>query len=94
MKNENALLNAVAAKVGTRTDAQLARALGVPAPVISKIRHGRLHVGAGMVLRIHLLAEMPIREIKSYVTRGPQAPDRFAGMMAAFAAPRGQQVAS
>lgn len=90
MKNENALLDLVAEKIGPhgRYDAGLARALEVAPPVISKIRHGRLPVAAGMVLRIHLLTDMPIREIKSYVTRGPQMPKRATGVRDELAASR------
>ena len=95
MKNENALLDLASEMLKAKNDAALCRALEVAPPVISKIRHGRLPVAAGMVLRIHLLTDMPIREIKSYVTRGPQVPkpQRYTGFLPQLAAPYGKQVA-
>lgn len=72
MKNENALLDHAAGLLGTMNDAQLCRALGVPAPVISKVRHARLPVGAALVIKIHEATGMSVAEIKSYITHGPQ----------------------
>lgn len=71
-KNENALLDLVAEKIGARNDAQLARGLEVAPPVISKIRHNRLPVGTSMVVKIHETTGMTVRDIKSYITHGPQ----------------------
>lgn len=72
MKNENALLDLVAKTIGARNDAKLARGLEVAPPVISKIRHGRLPVGALLIIKIHEITGMPVAEIKSYITYGPQ----------------------
>jgi len=72
MKNENDLLDLVTEMVKARNDAQLARALGVAPPVISKTRHGRLPVGAALVIKIHEATKMTSREIKAYITHGPQ----------------------
>lgn len=75
-KNENTLFDVAAEKIGAKNDRRFAMALGVDQPVISKIRHGKLAVGATMVIAIHQATGMPIKEIKSYVTRGPQVASR------------------
>lgn len=72
MKNENALLDLAAEMLKAKNDAQLARDLEVAPPVISKIRHARLPVGASMVVKLHEATGMTVREIKSYITHGPQ----------------------
>lgn len=58
------LLDTVTAVMGLQNDAQLSRALGVAAPVISKLRHKRLPLGSVMILKIHEASMMPIAEIK------------------------------
>jgi hypothetical protein len=47
-----------------RTDADLATALDVDPPVISKIRTGNLPLGATLLIRIHELTGWAIRDIK------------------------------
>lgn len=73
MKNENTLLDLAARLVGAKNDAQLSRALDVSPPAISKVRHARLPVGAGLVIKIHEATSLAVREIKSYITHGPLA---------------------
>lgn len=68
-----ALLDAVMAKLGLKNDAALARTLEVAPPVISKIRHGRLPVGATLLIRMHEVTDIAIRELKSIAT--PAAPE-------------------
>jgi len=46
-----------------KSDADLSRALKIAPPVISKIRSGKIRVGAEIIIRIHLQTEMPIKEI-------------------------------
>lgn len=72
MKNENALLDLASEMLKAKNDAQLSRALDGNAPSISKIRHGRLPVGASMVVKIHEMTGMAVADIKSYITHGPQ----------------------
>lgn len=72
MKNENTLLDLAMCLTGTRNDAQLCRILGVAAPSISKVRHAALPVGAALIIKLHEATELPIAEIKSYITHGPQ----------------------
>lgn len=72
MKNENALLDHAADLLGANNDAQLSHCLRIAPPVISKVRHARLPVGANLVIRLHEATAMPVAEIKSYITHGPQ----------------------
>ena len=71
-KNENALLDLAAEMVKAKNDAQLSRALGVAPLVISKVRHGRLPVGATLVIKIHEVTGMAVADIKAHITHGPQ----------------------
>jgi len=48
-----------------KSDAELADALNVTAPIISRIRSGKDRVGARMIILIHEQTEMPIADIKS-----------------------------
>lgn len=72
MKNENMLLDLAADILKAKNDATLCRALELSPPVVSKIRHNRLPVGAGLVIKLHEATGMAVREIKSYITHGPQ----------------------
>ncbi|MYN10771.1 hypothetical protein [Pseudoduganella aquatica] len=47
-----------------KNDAALSRLLEVEAPTISKIRHGRLKVSAGMLLRMHEVSQLSITELR------------------------------
>ena len=49
-----------------RTDADLSRALGMGPPVISKIRHGKHGIGATLLLRVHELTGLHVREIRTW----------------------------
>lgn len=61
------LLDAVIAKIGLKNDAALSRILEVAPPVISKLRHGVLQVGANILIRMHEESGMSIRELKAYL---------------------------
>lgn len=60
----NRLLDTLIEKMNVKNDAELCRRLEVPPPVISKIRHKTLEVGATMLLRMHEESELSIRELK------------------------------
>jgi len=60
----NNLLDALIEKMQLKNDAALSRALEVAPPVISKIRHRRLPVGASMLLRMHEVSEVSIRDLR------------------------------
>ena len=57
------LLDHLIAANGLKNDAALSRLLEVAPPVISKIRHRALRFGDSLVLRVHDITEMPVREI-------------------------------
>jgi hypothetical protein len=65
--NASQLLDAVAAKLGLKSDAALSRVLEIAPPVISKLRHGALPVRASVLLRMHEESGISIRELKSYL---------------------------
>ena len=62
--NPNHLLDCLITKLHLKNDAALSRALEVAAPVISKIRHRRLPVGASMLIRMHEISDMSIAELR------------------------------
>ena len=59
------LLDAIIAKLELKNDAALSRALEVAPPVISKIRHRTLPIGATILLRMHEVSYFSIRELKA-----------------------------
>ncbi|NYE58983.1 plasmid maintenance system antidote protein VapI [Duganella sp. 1224] len=60
----NYLLDMISARLGLKNDAALARELEVAAPVVSKIRHLRLPVSGAMLIRIHEVTGMQLRELQ------------------------------
>lgn len=60
----NRLLDTLLQKMNLKNDAALSRMLEVAPPVISKIRHRRLPVGASLLIRIHETTGMSIRELR------------------------------
>ena len=75
MKNENLveqanynpdnLLASIIGKLNLKNDAALSRALEVAPPVISKIRHRRLPVGASLLIRMHEVTDLSIQELRA-----------------------------
>ena len=62
--NPNHLLDILIERLNLKNDAALSRALEVAPPVISKIRHRRLPVGASMLIRMHEVSTMSVRELR------------------------------
>ncbi len=62
-KSVNFIDNLIAS-FGLKNDAALAKELDVAPPVISKIRHGKLKVGATMIIRIHEVFGISIAQIR------------------------------
>jgi hypothetical protein len=60
----NALLDTLIERLHLKNDAELCRVLEVQPPIISKIRHRKLNVGATILLRMHEKSNIPIRELK------------------------------
>lgn len=62
--NPNRLLDTLLERMHLKNDAALSRALEVAPPVISKIRHKRLPVGASLLIRMHEVADISIRDLR------------------------------
>ena len=62
--NPNRLLDTLIENLRLKNDAALSRALEVAPPVISKIRHRRLPVGASMLIRMHEVTDMSVAELR------------------------------
>jgi transcriptional regulator with XRE-family HTH domain len=60
----NRLLNTLLTRLNLKNDAALSRALEVAPPLISKIRHGRLPVGAALLIRMHEVSNISIKELR------------------------------
>lgn len=58
------LLDALSVKLRLKNDAELARILEVNAPLISKIRHRKLSVGAGILVRIQEVTGIGIIDLR------------------------------
>lgn len=64
----NKVLDALIEKLELKNDAALSRVLEVAPPVISKIRHQTLPIGATILLRMHEASNLSIRELRSLMT--------------------------
>ena len=58
------LLAAVIKHLNVKNDAELARALAISAPVISKIRHRKMIVSANLLIRLHEITSLSIKELR------------------------------
>ena len=58
------LLATLIGHLNLKNDAALSRALEVSPPVISKIRHRRLPVTASVLIRMHEVSKLSIRELR------------------------------
>lgn len=61
----NTLLDRLIKLVGLKNDAALSKALEVAPPVISKIRHRRLPIGASMLIRMHEISDVSIKDLRA-----------------------------
>jgi hypothetical protein len=60
----NHLLESLIQKLNLKNDAALSRALEVAPPLISKIRHRRLPVGASLLIRMHEVSNLSIKDLR------------------------------
>jgi hypothetical protein len=65
----NRVLDAIMMKLKLKNDAALSRVLEVAPPVISKIRHNTLPIGATILLRMHEVSNFSIRELRALMVR-------------------------
>ncbi|WP_026354939.1 hypothetical protein [Massilia niastensis] len=100
--NPNHLLDILLGKMQLKNDAALSRMLEVAPPVISKIRHHRLPVGASLLIRMHEVTGMSIRDLRDLMgdrrtkyrlsdAQGRPKPEEKAAQAAAAAAAAAQQ---
>ena len=62
--NPNHLLDVLQGNLHLKNDAALSRRLEVAPPVLSKIRHRRLPVGASLLIRMHEVTGLSIRDLR------------------------------
>jgi plasmid maintenance system antidote protein VapI len=62
------LLDALIEKMNLENDTALAKMLGVNPPTISKLRNGKLPIGASMLIRMHETTDIPIRELRALMS--------------------------
>ncbi|MEO8600635.1 MAG: hypothetical protein ABI656_12485 [bacterium] len=62
--NPDNLLDTLIEQLKLKNDAALSRKLEVAPPVISKIRHRRLPIGASLLIRMHEASGMSIRMLR------------------------------
>jgi plasmid maintenance system antidote protein VapI len=60
----SALLDYLMSALNLKNDAALARALEVQPPVISKIRHNRLPIGASLLITMHELTGESVKTLR------------------------------
>lgn len=60
----NRLLDGMLERLKLKNDAALSRALEVAPPVLSKIRHRHLPVGASILLRMHEVSDLSVTELR------------------------------
>jgi len=68
----NRLLDAIIEKLHLKNDAALSRVLEVAPPVISKLRHGALPIGPTILIRMHEVSDMGIREMRALMEKDEQ----------------------
>lgn len=63
--NPNHLFNTIQSRLNLRNDIELALTLGDAPSVISKMRHQKIPVGATMLLRLHEVSGISIKDLRS-----------------------------
>lgn len=63
--NPDRLLDAMLEKLALKNDAALSRALDVAPPIISKIRHRRLPLGASLLIRMHEVSDLSLAQLRA-----------------------------
>jgi hypothetical protein len=74
----NRVLDAIIAKLRLKNDAALSRLLEVAPPVISKIRHNTLPIGATILLRMHEVSDFSIGELRELMIKEDAVPELLA----------------
>jgi uncharacterized protein (DUF2384 family) len=61
------LLDTLIAHMALANDAELSRTLGVPRGTISRIRHQHQAISGKMLLRMHEVSKISIRDLRSFM---------------------------
>lgn len=61
----DSLLDTIIRQLQLKNDAALSRILEVAPPVISKIRHRRLPIGASLLIRMHEVSDLSIKDLRA-----------------------------
>jgi hypothetical protein len=69
-QNANHLLDTLLARYQLKNDAALARFVGIGPPQISKARHGKLRITAGMQLAIMAVTNLGLDELNAMLYQG------------------------
>ena len=64
MSKAGLLFDAIIRAKNFRSDAQLAEEIGIEPANLSRLRHGRRPISEGLVLRVHVITNWEIRDIK------------------------------
>jgi len=76
----NRVLDAIISRLRLKNDAALSQLLEVAPPVISKIRHSTLPIGATLLIRMHEESDYSIRELRALMIRkGSEAASMVVG---------------
>lgn len=62
--NPDRLLDTLCQNLRLKNDAQLCRFLEIAPPIVSKIRHRRLPVGASLLIRMHEVSGLNIKDLR------------------------------
>lgn len=65
----NRVLDAIISRLRLKNDAALSQLLEVAPPVISKIRHNTLPIGATLLIRMHEESDLSIGELRALMIR-------------------------
>ena len=65
----NRVLDAIISRLRLKNDAALSQLLEVATPVISKIRHSTLPIGATLLIRMHEESDFSIGELRALMIR-------------------------
>lgn len=64
MQNQEILLLIARTKLNLKNNAELSRVIGVRAPLISKLRHGKTPISAALLIEFHEKTGISIAELK------------------------------
>lgn len=57
-------LNWLVLHLELKNDSALSKKIGIPRPLISKIRNRKMPIGPSFILRVHEVADIPVKEMR------------------------------